>query len=269
MNDEKEMLEEEQEELEEDFELDEYEDSADDDDETVDESTEDEVSDESEDEAVSENEAKDSSTESAEEKKEEIPQGNAYKDKHETFVKQARRTLKSLGIPAESDEEVLAALEKLGADSEGKSVEEYRDDTETVEKSDDAKKPVTAAKTVTEDDFARDLATIQAEYPETRAYKNLRELPNVKRFAELMDTGKMTAVEAYRATHPKEIGKTIASSVKQASLDDTKRHLHSSVPKKGADGGVFIPKAEMEMYREMFPDLSDAEIRKKYSKFTK
>ena len=179
----------------------------------------------------------------------EPPKESEAEHKYNVMVKQARKALKSMGVEVENDEDVLTELERITAEANGQTLEEYRKS-----ESDNAE-----AVSAQEERFANDLKAIQEAYPSAKAYSHLRELPNVKRFAELMGTGKVSAVEAFKLSHPNEAEAAIVKSVKQSSLNDTKSHLKSNIPKKsGAESP--ISKSDMREYREMFPDLSTKEI---------
>lgn len=177
--------------------------------------------------------------------------------------KHTTRALRSLGI---EEEDALEGIKHFNADAEGKSIEDYNAD---VDKEDKA-----AAERAELDNYKRrqaqikfeakalaDLAEIQKEYPETKAYKHFSEMPNSKRYAELMASGTMSPVEAYAASHPKQVREGAANAARQGALNDTKRHIKSNVPKKGSAGEAYISKSEMRRYRELFPDMKDEEIK--------
>jgi hypothetical protein len=179
-----------------------------------------------------------------------------------------------MGIKTSSDEEAIEEIVKLAAEQKGKTVKEYEKDSDEEDEFLEFKRQKEADEKASverqwEDRFKKDLEAIQSEFPEARKYSHLNQFPNAKRFGELMDTGRLSPVEAFKLSHPKEAEAKIVAGVKQASLNDTKAHLHSSKPKPASGGAIHISKSEMDTYRDMFPDLSDAEIRKYYAKATK
>lgn len=173
--------------------------------------------------------------------------------KYNAMIKQARKALENMGVEVKRDEDVLAELERINAEAEGTPLEEYR------KKVADEETAAEANAKAWESRYASDLAEIQKAYPSAIKYKHLSEIPNVKRFAELMNTGKLSAVEAFKLSHPTEADEAIVKSVRQSSLNDTKSHLKSNVPKKSGTEAP-ISKSDMRAYREMFPDLSTKEI---------
>lgn len=221
------------------------------DEETEDEEDLDESSDYEEAPDTAEDEEENNSDPEEEPAPETAPAETEADKKYKAIIRQGRKTLRSLGVEVKSDDDVLIELQRIAAETEGKSLEEYQKEQATEEANDLSNEAV----------YARDLAAIQKEYPATKNYKHLKELPNLKRFVELMQTGKMSAVEAFELSHPQQAKDQIVKSVKQSSLNDTKSHLKSTIPKKSG-GKREISNSEMREYRDMFPDLSDKEIEK-------
>ncbi len=194
--------------------------------------------------------------------------------RYNRLLRDTRRALEALGIKTGDDEATLTEIVKLAAEQKGKSVEEYNKDSDVEDEFLEFKRQKeinakSAEDAAWEERLVKDLADIQAEFPEAKKYTHISQFPNWKRFGELMDTGTMSAVEAFKLSHPTEAEAKIVAGVKQASLNDTKTHLRSSTPKPASGGTVHISHAEMEAYRDMFPDLSDAQIRKYHAKVTK
>ena len=101
-----------------------------------------------------------------------------------------------------------------------------------------------------------DVLALTKEFPELASIKNITELENPIRYAALRDLG-LSPAEAYLAT------------TKKRRSVDTRSHLYSSVP-----GASSLPKGSMSdgellMARELFPDITDSEIRKLYKTVTK
>lgn len=97
-----------------------------------------------------------------------------------------------------------------------------------------------------------DLRILKSEFPELNSLVDISELENPLRYAALRDLG-LTPAEAYLATARKRRG-------------DNRSHLHSSVPKHSAFPGPGISESELTAAREIFPDMSDNEIRQLYRK---
>ena len=113
-----------------------------------------------------------------------------------------------------------------------------------------------------------DLEEIQREYPETRSLKSLTEIENLAKFGRFRDLG-LSAKEAYAAANADGVRKSVAAATKQQSLNGTKAHLKSAVPAGSKDDGIAISQRELAEWRDLFPDLSDKEIRQLYKESAK
>ena len=169
---------------------------------------------------------------------------------------QIRDTLKSLGV---DENEGMAGLEKLAAEAEDKTVEEYRKQRDERLQQEEAVKLVKKQKF--EEKIRADLAAVNQAYPDTKKYKSVYEFPNFDRFGKLRDLG-LSPEEAYVASHSQGVIANAVGSAQQhiRNLSNTKSHLRSNVPVGSKDHSITITKREMSEYKEMFPDLSDKEI---------
>jgi hypothetical protein len=173
---------------------------------------------------------------------------------------QAKATLKTIGV---EEEDALAGLVKVAADAENKTPEQYN--AEKAKKENDEIARNMLRNQLFEAKAAADLKELHAAYPETKQYKHLREMPPeiLKTFGAQRDAG-FSVKQAYAAANPDGIRSDVASSVKKQAQHDSKAHLKSSVPKPSKPDAIAMSKAELADWREMFPGMSDAEIRKLY-----
>lgn len=175
----------------------------------------------------------------------------------EEFKRRTRDALKSLGYDGEDS---LADLEKVSAEAEGKTIEEYRAKMEEARRAEaDKAARLDAQKKA-------DLEAIKACIP-TLKYGSVDEFPNFAKFADLCDRG-VSPVDAFRASHPEDVAAATAAAVKQGARD-SKAHLVSSVPRGAKDTSITLSRAEIEGYREMFPGMSDKDIVALYRKAKK
>lgn len=101
-----------------------------------------------------------------------------------------------------------------------------------------------------------DLATIREKIPAMKHLASLTDLAQFERFATLREAG-LSAEEAFWAT---------CHSMVHAAPYDNRSHLRSASP-RGASGASYAMTAdEMAAARDLFSDLSDAEIRTLYAK---
>ncbi len=100
-----------------------------------------------------------------------------------------------------------------------------------------------------------DVAELACEFSELRGLNDITELENPLRYAALRDLG-LTAAEAYLAT------------TKNRHKSDNRSHLFG-MPMVSSSPAGSMPERELEAAREIFTDISDAQIRKLYKKVTR
>lgn len=173
---------------------------------------------------------------------------------------QAKATLKTMGVETE---DAMSGLVKVAAEAENKTPEEYNAE-KTKRENDELARQMLRSQ-LFEAKAAADLKELHALYPETRQYKHIKELPAevLKTFGAQRDAG-FSVKQAYAAANPDGIRKDVATSVKKQAQHDTKAHLRSAVPKPSKPDAIAMSKAELADWREMFPGMSDAEIKKLY-----
>lgn len=231
-------------------------DAADTDDDTDDEDEGDDGTDD-EDKEPKEPEAK------PEGKDEKDAQIESLKKELDALKAQSADTLAKLGVKSDN---VLEGLEKVAAESDDMSLDEYRKKKAESQRDDAARKLYQQAEF--EKKMQSDFAEIQREFPETRGLKSLREIENLAKFGRFRDLG-LSPKEAYAAANPDSVRKSVAAATKQQSLNETKAHLKSAVPAGSKDDGIAISKKELKEWRDLFPNLSDKEISKLYKESAK
>lgn len=180
-------------------------------------------------------------------------------DRIKRLEAQARETLAKLGEDVRDGEDILDAMERISAEIEGKTTAEYRKERTEAEELEAAKKLL---KNMEYEKMAQaDLAVLHSEFPETKQYKHIKDMPAdvTKRFAHFRGLG-LPAKEAYAAANPDGIRTGAASAARQKARNDGKSHLTSTVPKRASDRSTTITKQQMTELRYLFPDKSDKEI---------
>lgn len=219
---------------------------------------------------VSEEEESEEENEEAEEEEpeeEEIPKETA-KDKdyesldarYKQLEAQVKDTLSKLGVKGD---DVLKGLVQLAAETVDKTPEEYEKDRDENKKIEDAKALI--KKMEFENLKRADLEALKANYPELSDLDDLEKLENFREFAKFRDMG-LTPVQAYSAANPNGVRKDAANAAKRKSLNYSKAHLRSNVPKSGAAPSAHIPNDELKMLRSALPGKSDKEIYEIYKK---
>lgn len=167
---------------------------------------------------------------------------------------QGKETLKKLGV--ETDD-VLAGFEKLAAEADDISVEEYRKKRAESARDEEARQLL--QRTEFEKKMKADLEELQRFYPETKKLTAITQVQNFAEFGKLRDMG-LSPKQAYAAANADGVRDSVAAAVKQQSLNETKQHLQSAVPKKAKGDSITMTKSELAQWRDLFPDKSDKEI---------
>lgn len=182
-------------------------------------------------------------------------------DKLRAIESQSKDTLKKLG--KENVDNLVDGLAELAAEATGTPLKEYKEEREKELR---AQLEEERQRNIAFEAKAQsDLKELHLAYPETQKYKHVRELPAeiLQKFGKYRDLG-LNAKEAYAAANPDGVRADVAASVKKQAMHDSKAHLQSTVPKSSKNDGVVMSKAELISWREMFPNMSDAEIKKLY-----
>lgn len=167
---------------------------------------------------------------------------------------QGKDTLKKLGV---DENDVIRGLAKLAAEAEDKPIEEYLKEREKTDR--ETAERIQIQQLKFEEKMRADLAEVHAAYPETRKYKTMREIPNFEAFGKARDAG-FSPKQAYAAANPDDVRASVAAAVKRKSLNDTKKHLTSNIPKGSKDTSVTMSKSTLAEWRQLFPSMSDKEI---------
>lgn len=166
--------------------------------------------------------------------------------------------LEKLGV---KDGDIIAGLVKLAAEASDKTPEEYLKEKAERDRAAEAMRLLQT--TEFNKKAAADLREVQAAYPETKKYASIRDIPNFKRFGELRDAG-LSPKEAYIAANPDAARDAVAAATKRQSLNNTKNHLRTAVPKGSKDNSVRMPRSVLLEWREMIPGRSDKELAQLY-----
>jgi hypothetical protein len=215
-----------------------------------------------EEEAEEEDEGKPAEDQKEEKPKESTPTDTSTK-RLADLERQAKDTLKKLGVELKDGDDIQKALAQLAAEADGVTLDEYLKKAQEETQKEEATKLL--QKLEFEKMAAADLAELQREFPETRAYKSIMDMPEaiLAEFGRYRDLG-IPAKKAYAAANPDGIRTNVAEAVKKKSAQDNKSHLRSAVTKRSHDNGVKITRAELEEWRSLFPRKSDKEIYRLY-----
>lgn len=179
------------------------------------------------------------------------------------FENHVKDTLEKLGIKVDGD--VTEVLDRVAAETEGKTLEEYRKEKNEKAELETAKQ--TLARQRFEQLAASDLAELKKSFPDLLQVDNIRNafksMEDFIQFGKLRDSG-VAPKTAYMAVNGEQVRTAQAQAAQKKVAGDGKRHITSVAPKKASDTNVVMPKATLEEWRDNFPELTDAEIKKLY-----
>lgn len=175
---------------------------------------------------------------------------------------QVKKTLEALGIKTEGD--VVEALERAAAEAEDIPLEEYRKKAREESEIAAAKEQIRRQKF--EALAANDLAELKKSYSGVLDKKHIRDcfktFDDFAKFGRLRDAG-INAKDAYLAVNGDEVIAAQRNAAKTRATDN-KGHLKSSIPMNSVPDAVGLSKQTMATWRELFPELTDSEIRALY-----
>lgn len=185
---------------------------------------------------------------------------------HSKLKANVRKTLHSLGIEVKDGEDLNEALEKAAAETEGKTLEEYRKENAEAEELEQAKAIIRKQKF--EQLAAADLSDLKKSFPDLLKKTAIRDcfdsFEDFKKFGSLRDNG-IAAKDAYLAVNSEKIREKQSAAARQKAANDGKTHIKSVAPKATSDGSnATMPKKTLEEWRDIFPDKSDKEIKELY-----
>lgn len=182
--------------------------------------------------------------------------------KLEELESQSKDTLKKLGI---DKDDILEGLADLAAEASDTTTEEYL--AKRREEAEKEKQRKSAELAQFEAVAAADLAILKENFPETKAYGHIKDMPSevLKKFADYRNKG-IPAKEAYAAANVDGIRAGVATSARKQAQSDAKAHLQSSVPKGSRDSGVRMTRSTLVEWRGIFPGMTDKEIISLYKK---
>lgn len=208
-------------------------------------------------------------TETEEEKVEEEPKATTQTSREkeleakiEALERQAKDTLKKLGI-ATDNETALEGLQRVAAEASDMTLDEYKTKQQQEQTLREAENLVRQRKFA--ELKAADLSELKKSFPHLADVKDLEKIDNFLEFASLRDKG-LTPKQAYLAANPDEAFKRAEGYNKAKARNDSKAHLRSAVPVGAKDNSIRMSKAQLAEWREIFPALSDKEIAKLYAK---
>lgn len=121
------------------------------------------------------------------------------------------------------------------------------------------------------DSFTEDMAKITAMMPELKSEEDILALPEHDLILELVNKGYKPSDAVYSVFSDRITAAATERGKRQAQAQAaSKSHLiPDSHRGSGVDTGVVVPADVQQMYRDMIPGISDADIAKHYGKYKK
>ncbi len=237
---------------------------ADDGEDELDETETDENDDETDAESDEDDPAAESATDDTDAQNEELRKQLAAKDATIDNIRNlSKETLQKMGVKV--DGSVEEALEKANAESEGISVEDYRKARAATAEAQVAERQ--AKQQAFEALAAADLSELKKSFPDLLKQTHIKDcfdsMADFVQFGKLRDSG-VEPKTAYLAVNGDKVRTKQAAAAQQKAASGGKEHLNSAVSKKASGNNTVIPKEELQQFRDMFPNLSDKELRALY-----
>lgn len=175
----------------------------------------------------------------------------------------SKETLQKMGVKV--DGSVEEALEKANAESEGVSLEDYRKARAATAEAQAAERQAKQQKF--EELAASDLSELKKSFPDLLKKSHIADcfekFEDFVQFGKLRDSG-VAPKTAYLAVNGEKVRSKQAAAAQQKAASGSKQHLKSAVSKKAAGDDVEMPKEALKEWRDLFPNLSDKEIKALY-----
>lgn len=121
--------------------------------------------------------------------------------------------------------------------------------------------------------IAEQMRQIHELDPSITEVRDLAKMPDYARFYNLVKKNGLSFVDAYKLVNMDKLTRRNTEAQVQAArnAEASKAHLAATKNRGGGDptGGVAVPDVTEKMYRELFPDMKPAEIRRDYAGYLK
>lgn len=114
-----------------------------------------------------------------------------------------------------------------------------------------------------------EMAEISKMDPTIKTPGDLLKMPKAKEFYAYVQKG-YSFLDSYKLTHIDEIGRRTAEAARQQAQASVRSKEHLKVTGNSRDqGAASVPAADMQIYRMLNPNVSEADIQKHYNNYQK
>ena len=117
--------------------------------------------------------------------------------------------------------------------------------------------------------LAADLKAVSEIDPSIKSEADIANLETYPQILDLVTKHGLSLLEAFKLANYEHIANKKAEAAKQAAVNQAKGKSHMEQSGNGAstsENEVDIPQSEISTWREYYPGLSDAELKKKYNR---
>ena len=120
-----------------------------------------------------------------------------------------------------------------------------------------------------EQKLAADIKAVSEIDPSIKSEADIANLETYPQILDLVTKHGLSLLEAFKLANYESIATKKAEAAKQAAVNQAKGKSHMEQSGNGAstsENEVDIPQSEISTWREYYPGLSDAELKKKYNR---
>ncbi len=117
--------------------------------------------------------------------------------------------------------------------------------------------------------IANELKIISALDPSIKTLEDLMAMEGADRFFGVVKNGGLSLSDAFKLVNFDQLTARKTAAAKQAAINQAAGKGHLTATASRGAGGVTIPADTLEMYRQIFPNKSDAEFQKHYATHNK
>ncbi len=117
-----------------------------------------------------------------------------------------------------------------------------------------------------EEALAHELEVIRELHPDIQTLDDLIRLEGADKLFERLNEGGLSLSEAFVITQFAAISRRKGTAVKESTMRQYAGKEHMSASKQRGGAGVHMPQETKELYKQLFPDLSETEMQHHYAK---
>ena len=126
-----------------------------------------------------------------------------------------------------------------------------------------------AKKAQAQEGIANELKLISALDPSIKTLEDLTTMENADKYFDVVRRGGLSLSEAFKLINFDNLTSRKTAAAKQAAINQVAGKGHLKPTSSRGAGGVSVPSETMNIYRELFPKMSDADFQKHWAAHNK